>query len=239
MAKFRRTEAAVWVAGSYVTKSLDGPNTYDAWEESWSLLSVAMVSLGEATPGTMNAYGSGIKTLLTLFPGKWGQIAAADMVVRSERWCRLREYAERTSPLGFSRKMPWDWVISNSAFGREGLNASWWQLNFILPSSLNVSVPVVEGMPRPGASHTERPNPKQNPKQNNSNQSSNKEICQNYNNRQGACAGNGPCPAGRLHSCSQCPKGHRACDHHDGKKGENRYRNKGQNQSRKGKGKGS
>ena len=85
LAKFWRTEASVFIGGELVSKSLDGPATHAGWEESRQIFSVAMVSLGAASPGALQAYAAGIRTLLKLFPGRWGTIPAADLVVRSER----------------------------------------------------------------------------------------------------------------------------------------------------------
>ena len=98
LAKFQRTEAAVLIWGTFVTKVLDAPSSYAAWEDSWLLFSTAMVSLNAARPGSLNAYHEGIKTLLRRFPAKWSTIVAMDLVVRSERWGRLQEEIVRAPP---------------------------------------------------------------------------------------------------------------------------------------------
>ena len=62
MAKFRRTESSVLIGGEFVTRHIEGPSSYANWEDSWSLFSVGMISLGAATPGSLAAYAAGIKT---------------------------------------------------------------------------------------------------------------------------------------------------------------------------------
>ena len=237
MSKFRRTEASVFVGGELVTKTLEGPSNFAGWEESWSLFAVAMISLNAATPGSLQAYHAGIKHLLRLFPSKWGTIAAVDLVARSERWTRLREDFERSSPSAFSTRMPWDLVIRASAFNQDGTYGNWWHLNFVLPATVSQPSPAAEGIPRTGGGDKSKPPPAPKaPAHFVRNRAGGREICSNYNNRHGDCAGDGACPAGRLHSCNVCPKQHRACDHHSS----NRFfagNGKG-NKGGKGKGKG-
>jgi len=233
LAKFRRTEASVFVGGELVTKSLDAPSTFSAWEESWHLFSVAMITLNAATAGALNSYLAGIKTLLRLFPTRWSMIAAADLVVRSERWGKLREDFERALPPGFSQTMPWDAVIAASSFSRDSAYGSWWHVNLVLPTSLNVNAPATEGIPRAGG-RGEKPPPKP-PVEPWVRPSKTKlEVCGNWNNRHGACAEDGPCSAGRAHKCSVCGRDHRACDvHADFKKG-GKGKKKGTGKGKKG-----
>jgi len=110
IAKFRRTEAQVFVGGQLVTKSIDGPSCFESWEASWHIFAVAMVSLGAATPGTMSLYLAGVKALVRLMPTRWPMIYATDLVMRSERWVRAREDLERYAALGAAGVgvMPWD-----------------------------------------------------------------------------------------------------------------------------------
>jgi len=233
MSKFRRTEASVFVGGELVTKSLDGPSNFNGWEESWSLFAVAMISLGAATPGSLQAYHAGIKQLLRLFPGKWGTIAAVDLVARSERWTRLREEFERSPPPNFSPKMPWDLVIKASSFNHDGAYGNWWHLNFVLPSTLHQPSPATEGLQKPPADKTRAPPVPKAPGHFVRGGKGSREICSNYNNRAGECAGEGKCPNGRSHTCNVCSKQHRACDHHV----QNRF-SSGKGKKGKGKGKG-
>ena len=50
---FTRAEAAVFVGGAFITRTVEGPKTFEAWEQSWMLFATAMVSLGAASPGTL------------------------------------------------------------------------------------------------------------------------------------------------------------------------------------------
>ena len=231
----------MWVGGSLVTKSMEGPSSFEAWEESWGLYAVAMISLRAASPGNLNAYHAGIKALTRLLPNRWGLIATADVINRTERWSRLREDFERQAPPGYSQAMPWDVVIGQSAFGREGANSSWWQLNLVLPASLGSSVPLNQGTSRSSAGNAPpnqkppRANPPPPPRPPAA-QGDASEVCLNWNRRLGACSGDGPCASHRRHVCSECGKSHRAIDHHTSQranKRQNKYLKKG-----KGKGKG-
>ena len=228
LSKFRRTEASVFVGGELVTKSLDGPATFAGWEESWGIFAVAMISLGQATPGSMQAYLNGVKTMLRLFPTKWGSISAADLVMRSERWGRMRELFERSPPANFSAAMPWDSIISGSAFGNDSAHGNWWHMNFVLPATLSVPTPATEGMSKAsggGGGDKPRAAPRQPPKS--------KEVCTNFNFGVGSCAGTGPCAFGRKHVCSVCGKPHRAMDFHDKARAE-KSKGKGKGKGKKG-----
>ena len=234
VAKFRRVEAAIIVGSEIVQRSVEGPNTVEAWEQSWALFSVAMISVGAATAGSLNLYAAGLRTLLRLFPGKWPILLTTDLIVRSERWGRIRELMERAPPPGYDPSKPWDAVIAASAYGQEGPNAVWWQTHFVLPASLGATsaaassnIDRVEGnlqsAPPSGQPRLPRKRPQKDPYKG--------EVCQNFNRRAGACVGDGSCPAGRRHVCSVCGKHHRAIDFHDlpapkgkgkGKKGKER-----------------
>ena len=239
MAKFRKTEATIFSAGAFVTRTVDGPGSFAEWEASWGLFSVAMVTLGAATPGTMQTYLAGMRTLLQYFPSRWGQLLSADMVIRTERWTRLREDFERAPPSTFSRDRPWDAVIAASAYGVAGPNQMWWETHFMVPTMLNVTVPSTTGMPGSGgtgsggnardrrlASMSAKP------------PSDAQEVCSNWNGRSGNCKTDGPCINGRQHRCSICGGAHRAVDFHQtAPKGKGKGK-KGKGKGKKGQGKG-
>jgi len=220
MAKFQRTEAAVFVNNELVTKTIEGPRTYESWAQSWLLYEVAMISLGAASPGTLASYHDGIKVLLRIFPAKWGILLATDVVVRTERWTRLREQLERDRPAYYDPARPWDSVIALSAYGAEGPNAQWWQTHFVLPAAtantaagMEKTVGVVEQAPSrsPRASSSGPPakRPRAGPAP-----AAPDDICTNWNLKQGSCAGQGPCSHGRRHVCRICKDNHRSCDVH-------------------------
>jgi len=237
LAKFRKTEASVFSGGAFVTRTIDGPTSFQDWEASWSLFSVAMISLGAASPGALQAYLAGMRTLLRLFPARWGQIMAADLVVRSERWTRLREDFERLAPPGFCSARPWDHVISASAFGKEGPNSTWWSTHFVLPATLNVALPSTAGVPSisSGGSKPKRdPPPASSAPRASSSPSGPALVCKNWNNKAGYCKSDGACPDGRHHICIVCGGNHRAVDAHWKGKGGGKKGGKGS----KGRGKG-
>jgi hypothetical protein len=245
LARFRRTEASVLIGGAFVTRNLEAPPSFAAWEESWALFSVAMVSLNAAAPGSLNCYLAGIKQLLKLFPARWSVIAGVDLVVRSERWLRLREDAERVPPAGFSQAAPWDHVIRTSAYGQGGVSETWWTANLVLP--LTVGAPLaLEGLPTSSSSSAPRPpSPRSSatraPKrarQAGTPRAISADFCQNWNNRRGACQGDGPCASGRPHRCEVCGGSHRAADVHPETVKAHRGRHPGKDRKTQPKGKG-
>ena len=251
LAKFRRTEASILVGGAFVTRNLEAPPSYAAWEESWALFSVAMVSLNAAAPGSMNCYLAGIKQLLKLFPTRWPVIAGVDLVVRSERWLRIREDVERAPPAGFSPAAPWDHVIRTSAYGQGGVSETWWTANLVLP--LTVGAPLaLEGLPSSSSSSAlrtqsprssaNRPSQLKRARQAGAPRSVTADFCQNWNHRRGACQGDGPCASGRPHRCETCGGNHRVVDVHPETAPTHRGWGKGHGKDRKpqskGKGKG-
>ena len=235
LARFKKTDAAVFVGGELVHKRTDGPTTFECWLSAWDLFSVAMVSLGAATLGTMNRYRGGMVQLMKLFPNMWPVLATTDIVLRLERWGWLREQLEATIAMGapalnFSSTRPWDAVISQSSYGREGLNATWWQSHFVLPCTLSSSTAAasnkirdIEGYAGTGAQSSQGAGQPRNPKIRTpapppppaAPAAAASEICKNYNTRSGRCAKDGAkCCMGRIHKCDVCGANHRGIDHH-------------------------
>jgi len=247
LARFRKTEAAVFVGNELVHKRADGPESFESWLSAWELFSVAMVSLNAASIGTMNRYKNGLVQLHKLFPKMWPIMATTDVIVRSERWGRLREQIETNvtmgaAPIGWDPARPWDCVVSQSAYGRDGLNATWWQSHFVLPCTLAHSAGVaastirdIEGYPTGGStgssSQQHKPPPKGQPAKSAPipPAGADNEICLNYNSRSGRCAKDGPCAMRRQHKCDVCGGNHRSIDVHGGpaekhgKKGQKRF----------------
>jgi len=227
-AKFQRTDATVLIAGAFVTRTLDAPSSYDAWEDSWALFANAMVSLNAARPGSLCAYLDGIKTLHRHFPHRWSTILATDLLVRSERWMRVREDIERgPHPLGYDARAPWDYVICACAYGRDGPLSRWWQDEVVLPMSLSSGRPPLhEGLPGPassggalsarGAAPPRASPARQKPKAPKAARPANaKETCNSYNMGTGACRdGGAACKWGRRHVCSMCGDKHQAYKSH-------------------------
>ena len=96
VAGFRKFEDEVWVDGVLTKRLLKGPPSFTAWEASWEVFQVAMLSCHAASISSLRAYQAGIRQLDKLYPGKWSLILQADVIMRSEHWQRLREsYQER------------------------------------------------------------------------------------------------------------------------------------------------
>ena len=149
-------------------------------------------------------------------PTRWPMIYATDLVMRSERWVRVREDLERYAALGGAGVgvMPWDSVVASCAYGAAA-QQSWWQTNLLLPVTLHIVAPPTEGMPGTAGTPQGGSAPASQPRgQRRASRApkSSKEICSNWNGRVGTCAGPGQCPSGRRHVCSRCSGHHRACD---------------------------
>ena len=106
LAKHQDSDSTVLVGRTWVTKRIQAPSSFVAWQASWDLFEVAMISLGHASYGALSRYSKGIAKLSRLFPGNWDIILATDLLVRSERWAELRETYGRTRPDGFSEDHP-------------------------------------------------------------------------------------------------------------------------------------
>ena len=241
LARFRKTEACVFVGSTLVQKRIDGPSSFEAWLSSWDLFAVAMVSLGAAKIGTLNKFRSGMVQLARIFPRHWPVLLTTDTVLRTERWGRLREQVEDmaqmgATPPGFNPHTPWDYIIGVSAYGSGGLNAEWWQSHFVLPCTVSGGaggassvIRSVEGYPdvslatdlpapKGGQSdHQRASKPKPPAKRSRDTGPDNAgEICGNYNSGIGACAKDGPCKHKRRHVCDVCGGMHRRIEKHGG-----------------------
>ena len=235
LARFRKTDAAVFIGNALVQKRVEGPTTFEAWCSSWDLFTVAMVSLGAAKLGAMMKYRAGLVQLTRLFPRFWGVLQTTDILVRTERWSKLREQLETfaamgAAPPGFVATAPWDTVISQSAYGADTLNAGWWRSHFELPCTL-ASTPggatqmihTVEGYPGAAPPTSSAGSSAGSGAQNQTQQPPAKkakvaadpsEVCSNYNTRAGRCAGDAPCVNQRRHVCDVCGEKHRRVDFH-------------------------
>ena len=138
LARFQDHDAQVLVGGQLVTKRISGAPSFASWSSSWDLFEVAMVSLGSASVGSLRAYKDGIEQLVTLFPDRWPIIVTTDMIVRTERWSKMRETYDRQPPHGYDITNPWNFIISVSSWGSPDVKIqAWWQRMFILPATLS------------------------------------------------------------------------------------------------------
>jgi len=153
-----------------------------------------------------------------------------------------------TPALNFTSTRPWDAVISQSSYGREGLNATWCQSHFVLPCTLSSSAAAasnkirdVEGYSGTGTQSSQGSgHPKQKPRPQTARAPAPpppppppvapaSEICKKYKTRSGRCAKDGAkCCVGRIHKCDVCGANHRGIDHHtaDGEKYSNAAKRK-------------
>ena len=123
LGKLRRFEATILVDHQWVTRMLSGPATFEAWMASWELFKTSLICLGGATPGALDRYATGLRTLVTLYPNAWGVILVADETMRSERWDLVLADARRKRP---DFHTPWNFVLRETAFSAEGSHAHWW-----------------------------------------------------------------------------------------------------------------
>ena len=95
---FKTTDVTVLEGSNFVTKRRVGPSTYPAWLQGWDLFAVSMMCWGAASLGSLDLYAKGIEVLYRLFPDHWSFLIATDIIVRSERWARLKEVYDSTPP---------------------------------------------------------------------------------------------------------------------------------------------
>ena len=85
MQKLHRFTAEVFVQGVLQSQQLKGPSTFKGWEVGWSVFRSAAIMTTVASPSEIDAYSSGIRALVGLFPDAWGIIHQADEVMRAEQ----------------------------------------------------------------------------------------------------------------------------------------------------------
>ena len=113
-----------------------GPPDFKVWSRHWAVFEAAMISLGHASPESLEDYRFGIELLADRFPtaDDWVRIATADALARNTQWDRMRE--ER---LRLKEMLPtdgWDRIIAESAY--KGMStptalSAWWETNCWLP----------------------------------------------------------------------------------------------------------
>ena len=118
--------AMIWVGGELQQRILSGPPTFHAWRRCWRVFRMAMILLRGSRAGALDAYEETIRALTEKFPGKvaWGIIARADDVMRSEFWECTRRQIDKERKRGvyhyrYSKEMPWEAVIRDSANNRD------------------------------------------------------------------------------------------------------------------------
>ena len=235
LAKFATTRAQAFVDGQFVERRIEGPDTWEAWRQFWELFSVGMISLGEASVGSLGRFSNGHGQLMKFFPDRWCVLIITDLIVRSERWGAIREMCERSKPADYDPAHPWDYIIGASAYGPTASPlAAWWQAHHVLPNTVAQTaaaaldlIQKVEGhvsnvnaltdAPSGSRKRSRSPPPRQSVSVGAG--GSKKETCDNWNWKQGACAARGKaCPHGRRHICEVCGGSHRAADAHGNQK---------------------
>lgn len=93
--------------GSYLTKELPGPSTFQAWLGCWRVFKSAALMLNICTLASLTNYERFIERLTTQWPMCWGLIAQADDKMRAEGFERLRRRVLTASTLG--RQIPINW----------------------------------------------------------------------------------------------------------------------------------
>ena len=93
--------------GSYLTKELPGPATYQAWLSSWRVFKSAALMIGICSLASLQTYERFVERLTIQWPTAWGLIAQAEDKVRAEGLDRWRRKIQAAAALG--RQVPQDW----------------------------------------------------------------------------------------------------------------------------------
>ena len=228
-AKLRKFTDQVFVGGVLQTRLLHGPSSFADWCACYEVYKSAMVMIGAARPGVLAKYAEGIRQLWTTY-GDWAVVHTADVAMRSREWTIVFDEFKQEQPHMLDESMPWNNVISRTAFGDvTGPRAHWWWLHVQAPlgqktkSQPGAVVARLEQMPgnigppaaatvqknygnKSGASKRDRrqaaaPPPKT--------KDTSTEVCYGWNN--GTCTSS-VCPEGRRHVCRVCQGNHKASD---------------------------
>jgi hypothetical protein len=230
-AKDRKFDHKKMVGNEIVIQRLAGPSCFDEWLGSWSVMKTALIMLGEASPGTLELYEESIRQLSVLYPASWGDLCIAEEKLRWSHWDRM--YEEITSDLqreaaphpGFNPDMPWEYIISHSAYGPpKHLTAHWWFLNLVgplnSPSGTKQVVAALEGRRITNQWNDRRARPAFEDRQQGGYEERNRtsaktQVCRGFNS--GNCRH--PCPNGRIHKCDYCGKGNHGANNCNQKAG--------------------
>ena len=93
--------------GSYLTKELPGPATYQAWLSFWRVFKSAALMIGICSLASLQTYERFVERLTIQWPTAWGLIAQAEDKVRAEGLDRWRRKIQAAAALG--RQVPQDW----------------------------------------------------------------------------------------------------------------------------------
>jgi hypothetical protein len=201
--QMRKFSAQTFVDGQLQTKTLAGPGNFDSWFACWEVFRAAMIMLDAASPAALDAYGQGIRELVSIYPNHWGVIVVADELMRAENWGNISEDLADEGSLDTAR--PWNQILKLTAFG-SGQKAHWWDMHVIYPCGSRSSTKINEASHLDGAaSHSKNKRQRSNDFAGSFTSSA---SCLNWN--RGACAPFGECPNGHAHVCSSCGGPHRA-----------------------------
>jgi len=131
-------DAQVFIDSKLQRGALKGPSDLEAWKSCWAVFRAAMLSVGGASPSSLDAYAKGIHTLSQRFPGEeaWGIIFCGDVLCRSEMWNAIRE--DLVDENEWPTKFPWDKVIRRSCYAGKHTDMElfqWWEFHVVIPCS--------------------------------------------------------------------------------------------------------
>ena len=120
--------------GELEKRQFKGPQSFEEWECCWMVFRTAMISLGLASPGDLDAYYEGIRALVRRYPTRWAAISEMDTDLRGDGWDRMgKDLASgslRPSPFSevdYVPETPWSFIIASSRYGSvAGPRAEWW-----------------------------------------------------------------------------------------------------------------
>ena len=122
--------------GSYLTKELPGPSTFQAWLGCWRVFKSAALMLNICTLASLTSYERFVERLTTQWPMCWGLIAQADDKMRAEGLERLRRRILTSEALGRQIPINWDPVRPWTAvFDLAIQDTEYWAENFHHPAA--------------------------------------------------------------------------------------------------------
>ena len=121
------------------TKRLHGTTNIIDWQASWKVFKTAMLIFDAASTSALDSYEKVAVSLTRVLPSAWGIISVVDALCRTEQWDALFDVYSEVRPHHFDRKLPWDTIIYDSAFGvPQGPLTQWRKERVDHPAGLSI-----------------------------------------------------------------------------------------------------
>ncbi|CAK0873315.1 unnamed protein product [Prorocentrum cordatum] len=132
--KLMACRAKVFVNGELITKTVQGPGSFEQWRRCFRALRTGFLKLGVSKPGPLDTCEEGFRQLAESSPGHWGHLVVIEDHMRSERRSvvreRIEDQVERNQVQGtWGPPRPWEAALAATACGpTSATEGQWWFL---------------------------------------------------------------------------------------------------------------